>query len=302
MRISKNYLKNKANSSVRSHVILSDTARLEQPNYLIMNKQRLVIIGSGKVATQLGRAWSQRGHQVLAVISRKAQNAQRLADEVGAQATTDWQTLPTDADWYIIAVSDAAIATVAAALQPVLPVSARVLHTSGATDSAILAPHFAHYGVLYPLQTFTLAAAVDWPTVPMCLYASFDEWQADLLDLAQSLSPQVHWLDDRARAGLHVAAVFANNFINHAVNLSQKILDEENISLELIQPLLQRTFDQILAGQAPTSQTGPAVRNDATTLARHESYLGAQPYALAIYRAMTASIQAHHSTKTDAET
>lgn len=266
-----------------------------------MNKQRLVLVGSGKVATQLGRALSARGHKVLAVISRKAENAQPLAQQLGAQAATTWGDLPTDADWYILAVSDAAIATAAAALHGVLPPTARVVHTSGATDSAVLAPYFADHGVLYPLQTFTLAATVDWATVPLCLYMSFDESKPRLLAFATSLSPHVHWLDDQARAGLHVAAVFANNFINHAAALSRAILDTEQIDPALLTPLLQRTFENIHAGRAAESQTGPAMRHDANTLARHEAYLAPQPTWQAVYQAMTASIQAHYPPKSDSE-
>lgn len=268
-----------------------------------MNKQQLVLIGSGKVATQLGRALVANGHCVQAVISRKAENAQALALELDAQAATDWSALPTDADWYIIAVSDAAIAAVAQALHGVLPATARVVHTSGATDSTVLAPYFADYGVFYPLQSFTKTAAVNWQTVPLCLYASCDEWRPDLLALAASISPNVHWLDDRARAGLHVAAVFANNFINHAATLSQEILEEENIKLELLIPLLERTFSQILAGLAPTHQTGPALRHDHPTIAKHQTYLHGHDTTLAVYRAMTASIQARYpATKSESDT
>ena len=75
-------------------------------------KRRVVIIGSGNVATSLALALKHKC-EIVQIYSRTIANAQTLAQQVGCDATDKWQDLALDADVYIVSVSDDAIASVA---------------------------------------------------------------------------------------------------------------------------------------------------------------------------------------------
>ena len=68
----------------------------------------IVIVGTGNVAHVLGRKIVQGGHDVVQVAGRNAANAGALAALLRAPAISVFADIVTDADLYIIAVSDAA--------------------------------------------------------------------------------------------------------------------------------------------------------------------------------------------------
>ena len=114
--------------------------------------KRVVIIGSGNVATSLAHGLVARC-EVAQIYSRQLAHAQALADAVGCKnATDDLTALVPDADAYIIAVRDDAIADVIAATPDN---GALWVHTSGSKPIDLFASHRSRYGVLYPMQSFS---------------------------------------------------------------------------------------------------------------------------------------------------
>src|SRR5690606_39940602 len=125
----------------------------------------------------------------------------------------DLNAIDANADLYIIAVKDDAIETVAVQLPAAL--RGMVVHTAGSVAMTVLAAHAADYGVLYPVQTFSKAKAVDFSAIPLAVEASGEAALGRLEALANDLSKRVFHCDSRQRLSLHVAAVFACNFANH---------------------------------------------------------------------------------------
>src|SRR5687767_5841562 len=111
---------------------------------------KVVLIGTGNVATVLGKKMLAAEHDILQVYGRQALPAEILADILHATHTNDLATLNPGADIYIIAVSDAAIAPLAGQLQLH---NKLVVHTAGAVSKEVLKPCTTNYGVLYPLQS-----------------------------------------------------------------------------------------------------------------------------------------------------
>src|SRR5690606_37510539 len=104
----------------------------------------IVLLGSGNVATHLGKAVSGFGHRVVQVYSRNKVHAERLADAVNAQAIDDAADVDRAADLYLIAVTDDAIDQVAAQLPVAL--NGIVVHTAGSVDMTILTHRAQRYG------------------------------------------------------------------------------------------------------------------------------------------------------------
>lgn len=250
----------------------------------------IVLLGSGNVATHLGGALVAVGHRVKQVYSRTEEHAQALAATLGATAKTDLTTIDVQADVYIIAVNDDALAEVVAQLPNTL--QGTVVHTAGSVDMAVLAAYAAEYGVLYPLQTFSKAKTVDFSTVPLAVEASGKAALVRLEALANDLSKRVFRCDSKQRLSLHVAAVFACNFSNHLYTVAADILDKYDLDFDLIRPLILETARKVMEHQPKDVQTGPAVRNDVQTMAKHLELLEAtDPSLVQLYRLVSKRIR-----------
>ena len=253
---------------------------------------RVGLFGAGRVAGQLGPALVAAGHAVAFVWSRHAATAGALAAVLpGAAVLPSLEAPLPPADVYLLAVPDAAVAPVLAAV--VWPPGAVVAHLAGALPLGMFeAQPEVLGGVLYPLQTFSAGRAVDWASVPLCVEAADAGALNMLLALARSLSGDVRLLVSADRLRLHVAAVFANNFTNHLLGVADALMTEAGLPAALLAPLVRETVAKALAAGSPFAmQTGPAARRDAPTLEAHQAALVAHPAWLGIYNQLTASIQ-----------
>ncbi len=255
----------------------------------------IVMIGAGKVSYHLAHRLQACGHQIAQIYSRNKAHAVRVAAFVAApklpSITDDLVALKTDADLYIIAVSDDALPEIAWQLSAILPLTATVAHTSGTGKSITLADYFDNSGVFYPLQSFSYDFLPEFETLPICIDATNAQVQAVLETVANSISNAVYFINDEQRGQLHLAAVFANNFVNRMYAVSEKLLAKQGLDLAIMLPLITETARKIQHISPQAAQTGPAVRNDATTLARHRAYLTVHaPELLPLYDAATQEI------------
>ena len=70
---------------------------------------QVVLIGAGRLATQLGLALRRSGHDVTAVYSRTMESAETLAGKIGCRAVNAPLQLPQEADVFILSVKDSAM-------------------------------------------------------------------------------------------------------------------------------------------------------------------------------------------------
>ncbi|MFC4212528.1 Rossmann-like and DUF2520 domain-containing protein [Pedobacter lithocola] len=252
---------------------------------------RIVVLGSGNVATHLALALNAAGEEIVQVFSLNLNHAEALAKKIQAEAINNISKINRLADLYIISVKDDAINSIASELRGI---EGLVVHTSGSTDIKILSSELKNAGVFYPLQTFSKSKALDFGNIPICLEAT-DEKQLDILkNIAQKLSPKVYLIDSQKRRVLHLAAVFACNFTNHMYYMSKQILVNNNLDFDIIKPLITETADKILNYSPENVQTGPAVRNDDTTINRHLNMLADLPELQEIYTTLSNSIKLSH--------
>ncbi|MEL6636803.1 MAG: Rossmann-like and DUF2520 domain-containing protein [Bacteroidota bacterium] len=256
-----------------------------------MSIQRIVLIGTGKVAQHLGTQLVAQGRTIAQVYGRRRAASEALAHSLGATATQDWQQLYPDADLYLLAISDRALPHVLEAWPDAIRQRALIAHTSGATPATVLAPYCARYGVFYPLQSFSPDRPANFHQIPICVFAQSAADQSALVELARDWGGGVHLLDDAQRAALHVAAVFVNNFSNHLFQIGADICTTEQLPFALLLPLIQETAAKVRQHPPRAMQTGPALREDLPTLLRHLDYLQSQPQWASLYRQLSKSIQ-----------
>jgi predicted short-subunit dehydrogenase-like oxidoreductase (DUF2520 family) len=248
----------------------------------------IVIIGSGNVAAVLGRRFKAAGHNILQVVSRNASTASRLAYEWDTESANYRTLINENADVYIIAVSDDAIAEVISDLK--LPGKV-VAHTAAAVPKDILKKVTPHYGVFYPLQSIR-AELTAVPELPLFVDGSDALSKNRLSELAQSISPgRVAAADDDQRLKLHVAAVLVSNFTNHLYALAEEYCRKEGLDFQQLIPLIMETATRVGTLPPRDTQTGPAIRHDKETLQKHIELLKAHPQLKTLYLVLTESIQ-----------
>ena len=248
----------------------------------------IVIIGTGNVATVLGKKFRKAGHVVLQVFGRNKVAANRLAKQLNTKSTSDWLHVRNDADVYLIAVADNAIYEVAKYLRAPGKV---VAHTAASVKKDVLKKISGHYGVFYPLQSLRSDMS-RFPEIPIFIDGSDAVTRKTLQRLAHSISKQpVLTADDSKRLKMHVAAVIVSNFTNHLYTLTEDYCKNEGVDFKQFIPLIEETAQRLRTISPSKVQTGPAIRRDETTVRQHLRLLKKYPQLKKIYGLMTNSIQ-----------
>lgn len=245
---------------------------------------KVTIIGSGNVAQHLIKAFcNSQKVQLRQILVRNSRSIKDLVDL--DKVIINYNDLE-EADLYIIAVSDLAIAEVSS----LLPFSGKlVAHTSGTMSLDVLSSNNRR-AVFYPLQTFSKTKSVDFTKVPLCLEAENEEDLQKIEVIGNSISKDVNFINSQQRKSLHVAAVFVSNFANHLYYIGEQICKENAIPFDILKPLIKETAEKIYHLNPKKAQTGPAIRGDQNTIDAHLKYIQNQDYK-EIYRLLTESIQ-----------
>jgi predicted short-subunit dehydrogenase-like oxidoreductase (DUF2520 family) len=164
------------------------------------------------------------------------------------------------AELVLLCVPDAAIAEVAAALEP----GPWVAHVSGATPLAALDPHVRRFSV-HPLQTFTRSRGAEqldgaWGAVT----AESSEAREAARRLATMLGLRPFELEDDARTLYHAGAVFASNYIVTLQRAAAALFESAGAPPEALEPLMLRTIENGF------ELTGPISRGDWSTVDAHK--------------------------------
>lgn len=249
---------------------------------------KIVLIGAGNLATHLGKALHAAGHDMVQVFSRTMQSAETLASLLDAEPLTDISQVRDDADVYIFSVKDSALELLISRLcggeKKVF------LHTAGSMPMSVFRGKALHYGVLYPMQTFSKQREVDFSIIP-CFIEANDEFALKQIEgLAGQISHRVFQLSSEDRKYLHLSAVFACNFANHCYAASQKLLQQHGIPFDVMLPLIDETAAKVHGMTPKEAQTGPAVRYDENVIGKQIQLLENQPYFQKIYDCMSKSI------------
>ena len=244
---------------------------------------KVAIIGGGNVATHLANAFSKTNE--VSLVQMYARNIEQIQHLKEVTPITNSIELLTEADVYIIAVSDDAIGDVSHKIEQK---NGLVVHTSGSVAMQSL-QNTGRKGIFYLLQSFSKDKDVNFDEIPFCLEAENEEDLQLLEALAKSIGKKIYRINSEQRKRLHVAAVFVNNFTNHMYKIGADICNEYQVPFEVLLPLIQETAQKITELSPKAAQTGPAKRNDQKTIQNHLALLNAEQQE--IYKLITKSIQ-----------
>lgn len=255
----------------------------------------VVIIGAGNLATHLSFALNAAGHQIIQIFSRSQNTASELSDKLNVPFTIDATSINQQADIYFYAVSDDSLPLL---LSLDIAPDAVHIHTAGSVSMDVFINKKKHFGVFYPLQTFSKSKLVDFKKIPVFIEGS-DKRVEDMLELLSGqIAEKSYKASSDQRLKLHLAAVFACNFVNHLYNISSELVETAGFSFDVLKPLIIETADKINYLSPSEAQTGPAKRNDKIVIDSHLKLLYESTDLNDLYQTLTKMIfdkQVHQS-------
>ena len=262
----------------------------------------VALVGAGAVGTVLGRGLAANGQRVEAILSRRAETAQSLADRVGAPVAgpLEAEALPAAVRLVFICVPDDAIAGVAERLAGFDHPwdDTIVAHTSGAKPAAILDP-VARAGAatmsFHPLQTFTEATP---PAALSDIVVGLEGDERALVvgeALARGFGAQPVRLTPDEKARYHCAAALASNGLVALLSVVEEVfgsLDDVEATgrtgTALVAPLVEHTWRHLEQESPEEALTGPVERGDEGTVQTHLDALQAElPHLVPLYAALS---------------
>ncbi len=249
-------------------------------------KLKIGIVGMGNVGIHFLQRLIELGHNQLTVYSRSGNTIPNLVAPKEVQFTNDFKEF-IDFDLVFCAVNDNNMVEMVRLISKYVP----VVSVSGTVNLNHLETKHA-VGTFYPLQSFKADQAIHWDGLPIFIEAHDPKFKSFLIDLANEFSGNAIELSEEKRQYLHVAAVFANNFTNHIIDLAAHYCKEHDIEFDWLKPLINQTIEKIQTNDPHDILTGPAVRNDQSTLQKHLQLL--DPDKRTIYQTLTNSIIKHH--------
>lgn len=257
---------------------------------------RVSLIGSGNMATFLGRKLLLNGHSIVQVYSRQMLHAAQLANLLFAEPIDSLEYINTSADIYIIAVKDDAIAKISTEI--FLP-EKLVIHTSGGVSKEELSSISNYYGVFWPLKMVRKTTEITTDLVSVIDGNGSNTLQI-IKEVFAPLSTQLITADDTQRLKMHLLASFTANFSNHLYKLAADFCNQEQIPFTIFYPIIETTAIAIQKNEPFTLQAGPAFRGDKLTIQQHIDLLKTYPSMKELYQVISNNIfTTYHNSTTN---
>ncbi len=260
---------------------------------------KVCILGSGNVAHHIGIALFTKGINIVQIVSRNIQTGSALAKKLDCDYTPSLENMSIQADCYLLFLPNQGIEEVLSNWPSEISTKAIIAHSSGSFKMEDLSKVSSNYGVFYPLQSIKKDIEIEIEKTPFLLDASNEDTYTSLAELASTISHNSYHITDEQRKKLHLAAVFINNFSNAIYSAAYSYLDKENITLDPLQAIIEKTCKALVESHPDTLQTGPAFRGELALLHEHMDMLAPYPDHSAMYQSISNYIQNHFKVHED---
>lgn len=244
-----------------------------------MRNLSLGILGGGRAAWAFGSAW-RRAALPLSGVWLRPESGSRLP-ELLETPRQEIATLAANSDLLLIAVSDAAIASVAAHLPAT---SAIVMHASGALRS--VRGGFS----LHPLKSLPPVGQPSDLTGTLLVFEGAHRDVAE--EIAARCGARFAEVAAEQKPLYHAAAVFGSNYVAAVLDIAEQLMRQagvEDVRSDLVH-LAHSAIDNWSAHTDARRFTGPAIRGDAAVIASHIEALAGDSERQKIYEMLAAQI------------
>jgi predicted short-subunit dehydrogenase-like oxidoreductase (DUF2520 family) len=258
-----------------------------------VKKPRLGIVGAGRVGTGLALSFTRAGCRIVAVASRSAVSARRLARRVRGARAVSPQEVADSADLVFLTVSDDAIAAVASGIR--WRERSACVHCSGAGDLDLLAKAAAdgaRTGGFHPLRMFGEPGKSFELRGCAIAIAGPEPLARELARLARAVGGRPLRLPEGGRALYHIGANFSGAFvvalIAETIALWKKIGIPEKDAIAALLPLLHGSAGNVAKLGLAGALGSVVARGDVGVIRRHLDALAKDaPEALELYRLLS---------------
>ena len=248
---------------------------------------KFTLIGSGNVANYLAIKLNNKPNSVSQIYSRNKKTGRVLANSVNCEFVSDINKLNSESDAIIITVNDDEILNIT---KQIKSNNSLVIHTSGATSLNGLTKCSSNIGVIYPLISISKTEKDLPDNYPICVEANNAASLKKCKQIGKCLSKNIVEINSKSRSALHLSAVLVNNFSNHLFVQAVELLNENKLSLKLLEPIIGQTAERIKKNKPIKLQTGPAIRNDKNVMKKHLDIIGKNELLARLYKSFSKSI------------
>jgi predicted short-subunit dehydrogenase-like oxidoreductase (DUF2520 family) len=265
----------------------------------VIRKPAAAIVGAGSLASALACALRQSGYIITEIVSRDSapsrQRARALAAKVGARAVTvPAATLKARLLWFC--VPDREIRHAAASLSPRALGRVRfAFHSSGALLSRELAPLSKHKIALasvHPLMTFVPRVRPSLAGVPFAVEGDAAATRM-ARGIVRDLGGESFALPASRKAAYHAWATFTSPLLLAFLVTMEEAARAAGLTPEDSRrkslPIIRQTLENYSRLGPRRSFSGPIIRGDVATVAKHLAGLKKQPWVRDVYLALAQS-------------
>jgi len=261
------------------------------------NKDRIAIIGLGKVGTAIGCLLRQAGYSICAIVDESPLATQRAIPYTTTEVHTLSSLPSVNADCLIITTVDDAIAEVCSQISRTNAIKPgiKVIHMSGAGSLDLLESarkKGAFVASIHPVQSFAdIESAIS--SIPGSVFGitANEEIKKWSVALVEDLKGLAFFVPDEDKPLYHAAACMASNYLAALIYIviemykSLGLKDEDAVKAYL--PLVKGTLLNIEKKGPIQALTGPIARGDLGTIKKHLQVIEAMtPQYLHSYKAL----------------
>jgi predicted short-subunit dehydrogenase-like oxidoreductase (DUF2520 family) len=246
-------------------------------------KEKIAIVGAGKVAHSLVPALVKNGYNVDSIHSRNLLSAKKLAQKYSLKHHTDsLNEIPVGIKIFLLTIPDSEIKATAEKLSHLKINFAKsyFVHFSGVEDITglkSLAKKGAATGSLHLMQTFPGKRVTDLKGVHSAIETDNERSYKLLMKISKDLRLKPFRLGSKDKVYYHLAGVVGANFLagnlhNSEVLLSLCGIDKKN-SFEILKSTILTTLENTRKFGAANALSGPIDRGDFKTITMHISAL-----------------------------
>jgi predicted short-subunit dehydrogenase-like oxidoreductase (DUF2520 family) len=248
---------------------------------------RLNIIGAGKVGKTLARLWHEnRVFQIGDVLNRSIESSRQAVGAIGGGCAVARLQDMSPADVWLLAVADDAIEACSqnlartGLLHGQTPAAPVVFHCSGALASTLLAAareQGASIASAHPIRSFAGAEQAETLQGSWCGIEGDDQAVALVGRAFEALRARLVPLRPESKLIYHSAAVFACNYLVTLMDVAMQAYEKSGVppevAMQLLEPLVRGTVDNVFRLGPAAALTGPIARGDLATARRQQHEL-----------------------------
>lgn len=249
-----------------------------------MNKLKLNIIGCGHLGRALAKLWAEsQCFEIGEVLNRSIESSTQAVDFIGAGVAIDQQNSLSAADVFLIATADSSINHACKSLveSGIVKPGNLVFHCSGALSSAVLQEarlQGAYVCSVHPVKSFADPAFAVATFQGTYCGVEGDQNALDVIEKAmQKIGGKTFAVKPEFKTLYHAASVMVCNYLTALMEMGVQTYQQSGLgrdtAMQVMQPMVRDTLDNIFRIGTLDALSGPVARGDYQTVENQLSAL-----------------------------